>query len=163
MYIYTFELRLSSENYLAFSSLLKFISLSYLYDLKLWFIVFEILVTTAQKTNSLTCSYTGLKKTYVGEVTIQMLKYLLQKSFWENIFFQRLEETIQQTIHSLILFFHFFANLRVLCQTKAFKFQSFNLFSKGKMDNCLLSLIRYKKSLKEYVLFLLFNGMEKWS
>ena len=44
---------------------------------------------------------------------------------------------------------------------KAFKFQSFNLFSKGKMDNCLLSLIRYKKSLKEYVLFLLFNGMEK--
>ena len=103
-----------------------------------------------------------VEKTCVGEVTIQMLEYyrnLLEKRF----FFQRLEETIQKTIHSLILFFHFFANLRVLCQTKAFKFQSFNLFSKGKMDNCLLSLIRYKKSLKEYVLFLLFNGMEKWS
>ena len=88
MYIYTFELKLSSENYLVFPSLLKFISLYCLYDLKLWFIVFEILVTTAQKTNSLTCSYTGLKKTYVGEVTIQMLKYyrnLLEKRFFSKI------------------------------------------------------------------------------
>ena len=89
MYIYTFESKLSSENYLVFSSLLKFISLYCLNDLKLWFIVFEILVTTAQKTNSLTCSYTGLKKnicwwSYYSNVRI------LQKSFGEKIFFSKI-------------------------------------------------------------------------
>ena len=162
MYIYTFESKLSSENYLVFSSLLKFISLL----LPLWpKIMIYSFWNPGHNSSKDKQSYLLIHRveknkcwwSYYSNVRI------LQKSFGEKIFFQRLEETIQQTINSFLLLFHFFANLRVLCQTKAFKFQSFNLFSKGKMDNCLLSLIRYKKSLKEYVLFLLFNGMEKWS
>ena len=110
MYIYTFESKLSSENYLVFSSLLKFISLYCLNDLKLWFIVFEILVTTAQKTNSLTCSYTGLKKTYVGEVTIQMLEYyrnLLEKRFF-------FKDWRKQYNKQLIHFYYCFTFLPIL-------------------------------------------------
>ena len=159
MYIYTFESKLSSENYLVFSSLLKFISLLLPLWPKIMIYSFWNPGHNSSKDKQSYLLIHRVEKTCVGEVTIQMLEYyrnLLEKRF----FFQRLEETIQQTLISL---YHFFANFRVLCQTKAFKFQSFNLFSKGKMDNCLLSLIRYKKSLKEYVLFLLFNGMEKWS
>ena len=88
MYIYTFESKLSSENYLVFSSLLKFISLLLPLWPKIMIYSFWNPGHNSSKDKQSYLLIHRVEKTYVGEVTIQMLKYyrnLFEKRFFSKI------------------------------------------------------------------------------